>query len=96
MREQLTSTLTETGFIVADVPDYSEALLKLDEFNPDIAIVDEVLPGGDGKDACPQLHNAFSIPVVLLGKDSTGEACGKRQLLPEPNTTLRSLSAIRS
>lgn len=74
MREQLTSTLTETGFIVADVPDYSEALLKLDEFNPDIAIVDEVLPSGDGKDACSQLHNAFGIPVILLGKDSSGEA----------------------
>ncbi len=74
LRRELTSALTEAGFVVADVPDYPEAVAKLDEFNPDIAIVDEVLPGGDGKDACYRLHNAFSIPVILLGKDSSGEA----------------------
>jgi len=73
LSKELTSALTGGGFVVADVPDYPEALLKLDEFNPDIAIVDEVLPGGDGKEACSQLYNAFSIPVILLGKDSSGE-----------------------
>jgi len=74
LRRELTSALTEAGFVVAGVPDYPEAVAKLDEFNPDIAIVDEVLPSGDGKDACSQLHNAFGIPVILLGKGSSGEA----------------------
>ncbi len=74
LRRELASALTEAGYTVAGVPDYPEAVAKLDEFNPAIAIVDEVLPGGDGKDACYQLHNAFSIPVILLGKDSSGEA----------------------
>ena len=73
-RKKLTSALTEVGFIIADVPDYPEALLKLDEFKPDIAIVDEVLPSGDGKGTCSQLHNCFGIPVILLGKDASGEA----------------------
>lgn len=74
LRGELTSALTEAGCTVADVPDYPEALAKLDEFNPDIAIVDEILPGGDGKNACYKLHNSFRIPVILLGKDSSGEA----------------------
>ena len=74
LRGNLASALTEVGFIVADVRDYPEALLKLDEFNPDIAIVDEALPSGDGKEVCYQLHSAFGIPVILLGKDSSGEA----------------------
>jgi len=74
LRARLTSTLTKAGFVVADVADYPEALAKLDEFSPDMAIVDEVLPGGDGKYACSQLHSAFGIPVILLGKDSSGEA----------------------
>lgn len=73
-RKKLTSVLTEVGFIIADVPDYPEALLKLGEFNPDIAIVDEVLPSGDGKEVCSRLRNVFSIPVILLGRDSTGKA----------------------
>ena len=74
LREKLTSLLNEAGFTVAHVPDYPEALAKLDELNPDIAIVDEVLPGGDGKDACSGLRNALGIPVLLLGNDSGAEA----------------------
>lgn len=73
LRRELTSALTEAGFVVADVPDILKAN-EIREFNPNIAIVDEVLPSGDGKDACSQLHNAFGIPVILLGKDSSGEA----------------------
>lgn len=75
-RKKLTSALTEGGFIIADVPDYPETLQKLGEFNPDIAIVDEVLPSGDGKEVCSRLRNVFSVPVILLGRDSTGKAWG--------------------
>lgn len=74
LRRKLTSALTKVGFVVVDVPDYPEALLKLDEFKPDIAIVNEILPSGDGKDACSQLRNAFNIPVILMGEGSGGEA----------------------
>lgn len=74
LRGELASALTEAGFTVVDVRDYPEALLKLDEFKPDIAIVDEALPSGNGKDTCYKLRNAFGIPVLLLGKDSSGEA----------------------
>ena len=74
LRKELTSALTEAGFVVVGVLDYPEALQKLDEFKPDIAIVDEALPSGDGKEFCSRLYHAFSIPVILLGKDSSGEA----------------------
>ena len=72
--KELTSALTQASFIVADVPDYLEALLELDEFKPDIVIVDEVLPGGNGIEACSLLRNTFSIPVILLGEDSSDKA----------------------
>ena len=74
LRGNLTSALTEAGFAVVDVPDYPEALLKLDEFKPDMVIADEVLPSGDGIEACSQLPSTLGIPVILLGKDSSGEA----------------------
>ncbi len=73
LRRELASVLTEGGFVVADVPDILEAN-EIRELNPDIAIVDEVLPSGDGKGTCSQLHTVFHIPVILLGKDSSGEA----------------------
>jgi len=73
LRTGLTSALTEAGFVVANVPDYSKLLLKLDAFKPDMVIMDEVLPGGDGMETCHQLQSTFGIPVVLLGEDCSDE-----------------------
>ena len=77
LRRELTSALSQASFTVADVPDYPEALAKLDEFKPDIVIMDEVSPGGDGMEACYQIYNTFGIPVILLGEDSSDEMWGR-------------------
>ena len=73
LRRELSSALTRFGFEVADVPDYFEALRKLDEFKPDLVILDEELSLLDGWKACYQLHRTFGIPVILLGDDSSSE-----------------------
>ena len=73
LRKELTSASTEAGFAVVDVPDYLEALLKLDTFKPSLTILDEKLPLVDGWEACSQLHRAFNIPVIVLGEDSSDE-----------------------
>jgi len=73
LRRELTSALTEAGFVVADVSDILEAN-EIRELNPDIAIVDEVLPSGDGKGVCSLLYTVLNIPVILMGKESSGEA----------------------
>jgi len=73
LRGELASALKEAGFATASVPDYPEELVKLDEFKPDMIIMDKVLPGGDGMEVCYQLRSTFGIPVVLLGEDSSDE-----------------------
>ncbi len=73
LKRELILALSEANFAVADVSDYPEALLKLEEFKADIIIMDEVLPSGGGMEACYQLRGAFDIPVVLLGEDSSAE-----------------------
>ncbi len=77
LREVLRGAVAEgeagVGFSVASVPDYPEALLKLGEFKPDLVILDEVLPGRDGIEACSELYRIFGIPVILLGKDPSAE-----------------------
>ena len=77
LRRELTSALSQASFTVADVSDYPEALTKLDEFKPDMVIMDVVSPGGDGMDACYQIYNTFGIPVILLGEDSSDEMWGR-------------------
>lgn len=73
LRKGLASALTGAGFSVACVPDYPEVLLKLDEFKPDMVIVDESLTGKDGIEVCSQLRGIFGVPFVLLGEDSSDE-----------------------
>jgi len=74
LRRELASALSQAGFTIAGVSDYYEAYLRLDEVDPDMVIVDEVLPCGDGWDACHRLRNTFGIPVILLGKNPSGKA----------------------
>jgi len=71
--EGLASALAGAGFSVASVPDYPEALLKFDELKPDLVILDEVLPGRDGIEACSELYEIFGVPVILLGKGPNAE-----------------------
>ena len=73
LRNELVAAFTEAGFVVDNVPDYSKALLKLDESKPDIIILDVALPDRDGMEACSELYFSFGIPVVLLGEDSSDE-----------------------
>ena len=81
LRRKLTSVLTKADFGVASAPGYFEALMKLDEFKPDMIILDEVLPHRDGREACCQLHRNLGIPIILLGRNSSSYARGKRCLL---------------
>ena len=74
LRRELTSTLTEAGFVVTDVPGYSEALLKLDEFKPNMIIIDKESAGIEGWTACSELRQAHDVAIILMGKDSSGEA----------------------
>ncbi len=74
---EITSALTKAGFAVVGVPNFSQALLRLGDFHPDMAILDEALPVMDRRQACHQLHT-FGISIILLGRGSSNEAWQKR------------------
>jgi two-component system KDP operon response regulator KdpE len=73
LRKGLNSAFAEAGFAVANVPDYPEALPRINEFEPDIVIMDEALPSGDGTQFCRQLHASRHIPIIIIGSQSGGE-----------------------
>jgi len=73
LRKELRSALDEADFSVAAVPDFPEALRKLTDFKPDLIIMDEVLPGGDGWTACCRLRNNLGVPVILVGENPGAE-----------------------
>lgn len=74
LRMKLTSALTEAIFQIADVSNYFEALWRLNEFKPDLVIMNVELPLLDGWEACYCLHQTFGIPIILLGRDPRDKA----------------------
>lgn len=77
LRRELVSALAKAGFTTVAAPDYSAALLKLDNFKPDMVIVGGRLTGMESMEVCRQIHSALDIPVVLLGEDYSDEAWKK-------------------
>jgi DNA-binding response OmpR family regulator len=73
LRIELASALTEDDFNVVTVPDYFEALWRLDAFRPDMVIMNIELPWMGGWEACYWLRQTFDIPIILLGRDKSAE-----------------------
>lgn len=59
--------LTRKGFVTAGALDGLEAMEKLDSFNPDIMVLDLMLPKLDGWEICRRLRREKrNIPVIML------------------------------
>lgn len=54
------------GYIVESAFDGQEALDKVDSFNPDLIILDVMLPKINGFDVCKRINATKSIPIILL------------------------------
>ncbi|HVA52825.1 MAG TPA: response regulator transcription factor [Acidimicrobiales bacterium] len=65
LREALEETLRSEGFAVAGFADYEDPALVL-AFSPDIALLDVLLPSGDGFDLARALRARREIPVLFL------------------------------
>ena len=58
--------LKEAGFEVTATATAAEALDQASVDPPDAAIIDLVLPDGDGVEVCAQLRSWSSIPIIVL------------------------------
>ncbi|MDF1545437.1 MAG: response regulator [bacterium] len=71
--EIIETYLTEFGFQVQVENNSTEAVGQIKQYNPDIILLDIMMPGTDGYDICAQLKkdDVFgAIPIVFLtGKD---------------------------
>ena len=68
-REVLTYNLEAEGFDVAKVDNGDEALVMVDEVQPDVIILDWMLPGVSGIEVCRRLKSRSEtrkIPVIML------------------------------
>jgi two-component system response regulator MtrA len=62
--DSLTYSLQREGFEVQSVGDGSVALQAIEEFQPDLVVLDIMLPGVSGLEICRKLRAQSTIPSL--------------------------------
>ncbi len=62
----LSFSLEKEGFQVEQAYDGAEGLQKAQELNPDIIVLDLMLPELDGFEVCRQLRKKTDVPIIML------------------------------
>lgn len=103
IRRTADSLLSKAGCVVESAVDGFDALAKISEFNPDIVIIDILMPRLDGYQTTALVkHNPRfnDLPVILLSsKDSIfdkarGRIVGAADYLTKPFTSEELLGAV--
>lgn len=66
LRETLVYNLKNQGYQVDSVGDGNSALVKVREQEPDLILLDIMLPGLDGFEVCRELRKDKSTPILML------------------------------
>lgn len=64
--EALEVGLAREGFDVVVARDGAEALSRFDEWNPDIMLLDVMLPKVSGTDVCRELRKKSQVPIIIV------------------------------
>ena len=98
----VTRYLLQDGFLVESVTDGINGLRRALELQPDLIVLDIMLPGMSGLDVCRQVRAASSIPIVMLtalGDEPervTGLEVGADDYLGKPFSPRELVARIRS
>ena len=90
LAEMIGIVLGNEGFRVAFCADGSQALTQFQENNPDLVLLDVMLPGMDGFDVCRAIRRVSDVPIVMLTARSdtsdvvTGLEAGADDYVPKP------------
>src|SRR4051812_6734846 len=64
--EALTSGLRHEGFVVDVARDGEEALDLFDASQPDVVLLDIMLPKMSGIDVCREIRNKSQVPIIMV------------------------------
>jgi len=65
-QEALNVGLTVEGFVVVAAHNLAEARTLLASSNPDLILLDVMLPDGSGIDFCREVHDNSTVPVIMV------------------------------
>lgn len=64
--DSLTYSLKREGFEARSVADGVSAMEAIEEFQPDLVVLDIMLPGLSGLEVCRRLRTESAVPVIML------------------------------
>lgn len=103
--QHLKSIITDAGYQVITATNGQEAYDKAKTYRPDVILMDVVMDGVDGFEACrtiTQDRDLNTIPVVFVTSKNQkadrvwGELQGGKAMIPKPYTQEQILSTIAS
>jgi two-component system response regulator RegX3 len=102
LREALVFFLEKEGHEVSVAVDGEEAIRVFENENPDIILLDLMLPKMDGNQVCKQIRQSSNVPIIMLtAKDSeidkiVGLEIGADDYLTKPYSTRELLARIKA
>ncbi len=66
IRRLLRTTLTASGYQIADARSGEESLEKFRDYMPDLVIMDLNMPGMGGLNACREIRIGSDVPIIIL------------------------------
>ncbi|MTI59888.1 MAG: response regulator transcription factor [Firmicutes bacterium] len=63
--------LENEGYQVRTAADGLAALKMVDEYEPDLLVLDLMLPGISGEEVCQRIRNSYNLPVIMLTAKGT-------------------------
>ena len=102
LHERAGEFLQLNGFLCGSLSDSLKALDKLESFQPDIILLDVMMPGEDGFSVLIKIRERSNVPVIMLtarGQDTDriiGLELGADDYLPKPFNPRELLARIKS
>lgn len=102
LREPLVYILQREGFDVVEAADGTAAISVWKEHNPDLILLDLMLPGMSGIDVCREIRTQSNVPIIMVtAKDSevdkvVGLEIGADDYVVKPYSTRELLARIKA
>ena len=102
LAEMIGIVLQNEGYDVVFCADGSAALAQFQEHNPDLVLLDVMLPGMDGFDVCRAIRRVSDAPIVMLTARSdtsdvvTGLEAGADDYVPKPFKPKELVARVRA